>query len=137
MHYYLDSPVAEGSKLTQKGQIGSMPIYHCKHSNTFWILEMVITGDRFLVKYDPETGTVDQAQRFAVPSDWSGEPQTIGIRQTTYHDLMHDDNRHNLEGIRQLIRGGDYVCLIDDANHVTHLFTLDQEGNLQTQPIRR
>jgi len=135
MRYFLSSPAAQNSRLVQKGQDGSMPIYHCQTSNTFWILTMQISGERHLLKYDPQAGTVDRNESTEVPSDWEGEPQTIGIDHITWQDFQHPEYAHNLQGIKDLILNGDYVCLIDDHNRITHLLTLDSQGNFNRQQM--
>lgn len=135
MRYFLESPAAKGKKLMHKGQVQTMPIYHCHHSDTFWVLMMSALGKRHLVPYDPKSGMIDSSTSIAVPEDWEGEPQTIAIDHTTWQDLNHPDYSHQLRGIRDLIQNGDSVCLVNDSNQMTHVLSVDSSGNLTPRPI--
>lgn len=135
MRYFLESPARKGGRLNPKGQIDSMPIYHCKETNTFWLLMMKMSGKRYLLRYDPDAGTVDSSTAVIVPDDWEGEPQTIGIDYTTWQDMGLPDYAHTRSEISKLIRNGDFVCLVDESNRVTHLITIGEHGQLVPRPL--
>jgi hypothetical protein len=132
MRYYLESPVAKGHKLMQKGQMGNYPIYHCSASNTSWVLFMYGSKPRHLRKFDP-SGVRLLAEVHPVPDDWEGEPQVIGIEETTYDDLVR---QHGVGPLVDIVQNGDVLVLIDLDGVPTRKFVVDGTGRLSTVPFR-
>lgn len=133
--FFLPSPTHANCHLVQKGQIGHMPIYYCRQSKTFWLLKMQITGARYLVQYKCGVGIIDPETCIEVPEKWKGDPQTIGIDVSTWQDFHVPDYATHLEGIKALIRQGDFIALIDEEHRVTHHVTLNDQDELVQNPI--
>ena len=136
MRYFLPSPLAKGSHLREKTPDGSPTIiFHCKTSNTLWKLYWTITDGRILLRYDPTTHQVDWSQKHAVPQDWEGDPQIIGITEEVWRDLNHPDYSTQKEHLKDILRNGDILCVVDGTGHCRTWIEL-HNGQLTPKPAR-
>ncbi|HOY62142.1 MAG TPA: hypothetical protein PLK80_06940 [bacterium] len=125
--YFLTNPETGKGKLEQKGQSWDKPIYHCRQTNTLWLLDWTPSG-RYLIYLDKETGHIDPSRQFSVPTDWEGEPQSIGIREEIWMHIINQGEGVDIaEDVKELIRNGDYLYKIDFEGRITHRILL--EGN--------
>ena len=133
--YYLQCPQCKKQSLREKGQLGSKPVSRCGRCNTFWLLVWGKDFKRLLVKFDPTTSVIDRAVLAAVPDDWTGEPEAIGVDQDTWWAMTQPNAPYNavaaLDVVRQHIVDGDYVYLIDSANHICARLVLQDEQFVQ------
>jgi hypothetical protein len=118
-HYRLPSPADPNCRLTKRGSSWDSTIYHCTATNTFWMLHMDRHGNRFLYAYlvDGPKPIIEKSQKFPVPGDWTGDPETVYVALETIQDSQISADAVNLPGgLRQLVDNGDRVLVTDCDN---------------------
>ncbi|TWU10290.1 hypothetical protein Pla52o_57460 [Novipirellula galeiformis] len=120
-HYRLPSPADPNCRLTKRGATWDSTIYHCTATNSFWMLHMDRHGDRFLYAYliDGPKPIIDKSQKFPVPEDWTGDPETVYVALESIHDSEMSGDSVNLPGgLREVLDNGDRVLITDFDNAV-------------------
>jgi hypothetical protein len=128
--YKLPSPASPNSTLTKRGSNWDSTIYHCSASNTFWLLHMDRQGNRFLYAYliGGAKPVIDKKQKYPVPADWSGDPETIHVPIETINDIETQtaDNPFIADELAQLLAEGDRILVTDSDDAVVgELFLRD------------
>ena len=85
------------------------------------MLHMYRHGNRFLYAYliDGPKPIIDKSQKFPVPEDWTGDPETVYVALESIHDSEMSDDAVNLPGgLREVLDNGDRVLVTDFDNAV-------------------
>lgn len=116
-HYKLPSPANPKVTLKKRGSNWDSTIYHCEATGTFWILHMDRHGDRFLYAYNPDgpKPIIDKSQKHVVPSDWTGDPETIHVSHETIQDVAvgSPDAVILSAELEQCLENGDRILVTD------------------------
>jgi hypothetical protein len=120
-HYKLTSPTDPNCRLTKRSSTWDSTIYHCTATNTFWMLHMDRHGNRFLYAYllGGRKPIIDKSQKFPVPDDWTGDPETVYVALELIQDSQVSGDAVNVpERLRHLVDNGDRVLVTDYDNAV-------------------
>ena len=120
-HYKLPSPANPNTTLTKRGSSWDATIYHCEATNTFWLLHMDRSGNRFLYAYilGGEKPVIDKSQRHSVPADWTGDPETVYVSLESIRDSATAADAVNLPaGFEEMLDNGDRILVTDFENAV-------------------
>src|SRR5690606_1107925 len=121
-HYKLTSPADENATLKRRGASWDCAIYECEATGNFYMLHMDREGNRFLYSYRIEgpKPVIDKSQKFEVPDDWTGDPQTYYVS----HDLLPETQLAPemtvvlTDQLRKWLEDGDRVLVTSDEDAV-------------------
>ena len=116
--YYLPCPIDTQNTLRIKGQIGDIPIYLCKNTNTFWVLTFGSDFKRCLIQFDNTNLKFIKAQTYPVPEDWAGEPKTYVIDLETWGQIQNSDNTEIRSSVIELLKTGDHFILLSEDDKI-------------------